>query len=389
MTIRELLKKILPLPAEKTRQEFSKLNSRICSVQEDAEAKLLRKADGHKEEADKQRSAILGYAEDAVSHAKDIEAKFEKTSAEVHALTKQIDALQKGIATMNDQLEDASQERVDAVSAFLKRNVIEHLDCHIVDHCNLNCRGCSVYSPLAEKGFADIKMLKKDLSQLNALAGDGRVLRIHILGGEPLLHPELEEIVRLVRNTFRFAQIDVTTNGLLVFAMPDSFWETMRDCNVAIKYTQYPVKFDYENMISYVNEKGVEVFSAGSGEIKYFRRIPLDPTGKHDIYQSYVRCPYSNCTQLYKGVLYRCPAAAFSDRLNCAMENKEIRERFRLSEFDSLILDKSNAKDGLFEFLSTATPFCRYCDMKHIDQRVQWGHSTHDLHEWVNLSESI
>ena len=39
----------------------------------------------------------------------------------------------------------------------------------IVDHCNLNCKGCGHFSPLAPKSFLDIETFETDLRRLNVL----------------------------------------------------------------------------------------------------------------------------------------------------------------------------------------------------------------------------
>ena len=40
--------------------------------------------------------------------------------------------------------------------------MIESLEYHIVDHCNLNCAGCSHFSPLAEHWFVDPEAFERD-----------------------------------------------------------------------------------------------------------------------------------------------------------------------------------------------------------------------------------
>ena len=64
-------------------------------------------------------------------------------------------------------------------------NYLEH---HIVDHCNLNCGGCSHFSPLADPWFEDFDTFKKDFLQLYDIT-HGNVGVIRLMGGEPLLHP--------------------------------------------------------------------------------------------------------------------------------------------------------------------------------------------------------
>ena len=39
----------------------------------------------------------------------------------------------------------------------------------IVDHCNLNCKCCGHFSPLAPKGFLDINTFERDLKRLHEL----------------------------------------------------------------------------------------------------------------------------------------------------------------------------------------------------------------------------
>ena len=268
----------------------------------------------------------------------------------------------------------------------IRRNTIEHLDYHLTEHCNLNCVGCSVFSPIADHSFADINEFKNDMTRLHDLIGDN-VQQIHLLGGEPLLHPHVEKFAEICRSIFSKSRIDITTNGLLIFDMPESFWEVLKANNIAIKYTQYPIKFDYSKMIKYIKQKGVYVFSAGGKDgIKYFRRIPLNLKGTYNIYNSFIQCPYTDCTQLRDGKLYHCPASAFSYLLNRKLSEQEGAGNFEVESGDYLDLYNENInKDMIFDFLSNAIPFCHYCDMNNINEFVEWKPSGRKLEEWIDL----
>lgn len=283
----------------------------------------------------------------------------------------------------------AVQTAVHTSEKLLKRNTIEHLDYHLTEHCNLNCRGCSTFAPIAEKSFASLEQFQRDIHRLYELVGDC-VQQIHLLGGEPLLHPEAEQFARACRLVFQKARIDLTTNGLLVYRMTDQFWEALKENHIAIKYTRYPIEFDYYKMAEYIKNRGVYVFSAGGEEeIKYFRRIPLNAKGSFNMYHSFIQCPYTDCAQLRDGKLYHCPASAYYDLLNRKMEKAAILSgegQFQGSEYDCLRLDHVRTGSEVFEFLSNAVPFCQYCDMDRMDCRVDWGVSGCDLREWVDLS---
>jgi molybdenum cofactor biosynthesis enzyme MoaA len=47
---------------------------------------------------------------------------------------------------------------------------------------------------------------------------------ILLMGGEPLLHPELERFFPAARTAFPSAKIKIVTNGILLSKKEDSFW---------------------------------------------------------------------------------------------------------------------------------------------------------------------
>jgi ABC-2 type transport system ATP-binding protein len=46
-------------------------------------------------------------------------------------------------------------------------------DVHLADHCNLNCKGCYHFSPLAPEKFLDIEQYERDCTRLNELSMGG------------------------------------------------------------------------------------------------------------------------------------------------------------------------------------------------------------------------
>lgn len=47
-----------------------------------------------------------------------------------------------------------------------KLNYVETL---LTDHCDLNCKGCYHYSPIAELYYADVRLYERDLRRLSQL----------------------------------------------------------------------------------------------------------------------------------------------------------------------------------------------------------------------------
>ncbi len=283
----------------------------------------------------------------------------------------------------NQLVTEVKQTFPQMLSKTMPRQSIEHLDYHLTEHCNLNCKCCSTFSPLAKEKFADPDQFARDLTRLHELIGD-RLEQLHLLGGEPLLHPQIEQFARLSREIFPEARIDFTTNGLLIHSMSESFWDTLRRYNVAIKYTKYPINLDYDEIVDYVRSKGVRIFSAGGEKpISQFRRIPLNAKGTYNTYLSYIQCPYTDCAQLRDGKLYRCPASAYSDLVNSALQAEGKTDRFNLTAQDAIDLWQVHDADEVLSFLTNAVPFCQYCDMANATT-IPWCQSKKTVSEWVD-----
>ena len=62
------------------------------------------------------------------------------------------------------------------------------------DHCNLNCQMCNHFSPIAVPKSLKLSEFKKDIQKLSKLT-KGALGTLYLMGGEPLLNPELLDII--------------------------------------------------------------------------------------------------------------------------------------------------------------------------------------------------
>ena len=56
----------------------------------------------------------------------------------------------------------------------------------VTDYCNLNCVGCTHYSPLAAKEFEPLEQLERNMSHLSEVCR-GQIRQLYLIGGETLL----------------------------------------------------------------------------------------------------------------------------------------------------------------------------------------------------------
>ena len=90
---------------------------------------------------------------------------------------------------------------------------IRALEYHLVDHCNLNCAGCTHFSPLAKERYASLEKFEENLIQLKKW--DFEIKQFNLLGGEPLLHPQIKDFI-LIAKKYLNCLIVVKTNGILL-----------------------------------------------------------------------------------------------------------------------------------------------------------------------------
>ena len=105
------------------------------------------------------------------------------------------------------------------------------LEAHVVDHCNLTCAGCCSFSPLLPAWFASPDSVAEDVHKA-AKVLKPRVFKL--VGGEPLLHPQLGEMIRCVRESRIAPTLSVTTNGLKLHEMPDTFWQAVDALTISL-----------------------------------------------------------------------------------------------------------------------------------------------------------
>ena len=252
-----------------------------------------------------------------------------------------------------------------------------HIEFNLTDYCNLNCRGCSHYSPLADADFEPLERLEDSMRHISSIKDATKIEGVFLIGGETLLYPQLKEAMRLARHYFPWARISVFTNGLLIPKMDDEFWQCCRDLNIIIALTRYPLKFDYDRVeeICRGNDVEVEVFGDRGMENSFFR-LPLDPKKSQIGWLSHFRCIGFSCITIDNGRIFPCSQAACVGHLN-----KKLGTDFKWEENDFIKVEDLRDARELLRLRNRPIPFCKYC--KPIEP-VKYGPSRKEAKEWVD-----
>jgi len=270
----------------------------------------------------------------------------------------------------------------------LKINAIKHhipltslvMGVYATEHCNLNCKCCTAFSPIAEESFLNIESYKKDMEKLAALTGN-KLSLFYVSGGEPLLHPQLLDIFCIARKYFPETEIGFMTNGLLLLKMPGTFWEQCKQYSVSISISRYPINIDIEKIREKGMQYNVKVDYVGGNDvpIKTMWKYPLDTEGKQPLSRSYDICSQINrCITMKDGKIYPCNTIAGIGHFN-----KYFNKNLEITADDILEIYKVKDVNEIYNFLYTAKPFCKYCNRKGVMFGIKYGGSKREIEEWT------
>lgn len=245
---------------------------------------------------------------------------------------------------------------------------------HIVDHCNLNCKGCTHFSNISEPAFVDVDDFARDFKRLSEVFSG--ITELYLMGGEPLLHPRVNEFIRIARTAFPHANLKLLTNGLLLPKMDDEFFQTLADNRIILSIDLYPVnlKLDWIKAKCAAFNIKLELWEARDE----FFKLPIDLTGSQNAEHSFKSCgPISNCVLLKAGRLYPCAYTAYSDIFmkRFKVEGLEAGPDDSISIFD-------NQPYEIFEFLKNPVPWCRFCNVDAVST-YEWTHKGGSIQDWL------
>jgi hypothetical protein len=271
------------------------------------------------------------------------------------------------------------KQNVDKLRRITPQGILSRFEVSIAAHCNLNCAGCNVFCPLVKYPvFADFLAFDRDMERFSYLLhGIARVMTI--LGGEPLLNPQIDSFIESARKHFPNTKICVLSNGLLLPKMPENFWNTCRKNDISINVTRYPLSFTYDKLPELSESHGVKFEWFGIAVEKTTFNLAFDPFGKQNPYESFSNCFMANsCARLSDGKLSTC-----SSILNVDFLNKAFGTNLKICPDDYIDIYEAESGREIMDFLCKPVPFCRYCDVKKRTFDNPWHTSKCEIGEWV------
>lgn len=237
---------------------------------------------------------------------------------------------------------------------------------------NLNCKACEHFSGLVKMPYLhEYKKLREDLERLSLFIDDIGVIRI--LGGEPLLNPELDKIMEVTREIYPLSEIWLVTNGLILDKMSEQFFEVCNRNKIFLLISYYPPLVKKKEAV----EKLLQGYGVHYGISKLYttfrKRYLLEPHDEPE--KTFDNCLQAHCVNLYDGKLAAC-FLPFTQKYFNDYWGYDIPCDGAIDLYDS-----ETTTEKLMKLLHTPFERCRYCRDGEVS--VNWGVADNKTDDWV------
>lgn len=257
------------------------------------------------------------------------------------------------------------------INVIKNKAYMNHLQCNIIDSCNLNCKGCSHFANLFDSNsIYDFSLFLKDIERISSII---YLEEIVLVGGEPFLNDRIIDYIEAIKEKMPKTTVMIVTNGILIPKLEQEIVEGLYKNKVRIIITEYPptskikdkiVSVLEENKISFIFTQKVSDFGKN-----------LDLEGNNDPYYAQRHCRQYICQFLRQGKIYKCPFSAL---------NNHFFDYFGLPEKEDTGIDiYSDIEWGsaLKKLYDEPIEICKYCGE---EERFQWQSNKHVCKEdWV------
>ena len=200
---------------------------------------------------------------------------------------------------------------------------------HVTRHCTLRCAHCATQSQAGKQKpwSVDIEVFKRDLIQIS------KVFNLHellIIGGEPLLHPQIDELVKFAKQINVAKAITVHTNGQLLEKQSDTFYQYVDNINISV----YPnVNINYNKIASFIENINTKyMVSLNMSDRSRFNIMEAAPDANRDTQHIFDTCECSITSDnpiVWDGRYYKCAGAVIANTLDadgCDLNEEDVIE---------------------------------------------------------------
>ncbi len=259
---------------------------------------------------------------------------------------------------------------INAVGSYLfckcerykRKNIyFKYLEVPITTGCTLNCKECNNLIQFYQKpANFDAERVIRDIRRICSVSK--RIKMLRILGGEPLVHPKLARILEELDKIEKIEQVQVVTNGTLLFN---------RECLSTLQHKKFSV--DISNYGTYSGRYQGLVRQLQRKKIRYYTQSAKKPwkalsccacRNRSTLEQkkAFSMCR-EDCHSLLDGEFHLCARSSHGTDLGLIEKRKEDFVLVRRAS------GKKELKKQLYELLNREQiAACNYCDMFRLEE---------------------
>lgn len=226
--------------------------------------------------------------------------------------------------------------------------------------CTLKCEHCCEQVPFqTDKGFSDVDTIIKDVKKI---AKSSKFLKyVELIGGEPLMHPNIEKLITELLKIENIGYIKSFTNATIVPS--DKLCEIMINPRFMLYISDYEhvTKGGLLKSILKTKEKlklfGIKYIFSKNAEWLDFSSFKFQNTPLKVLKNGFQKCFINMCHRVYKGTLYRCPHQYAG--VQRGQLKKSFPECIDIHTFNEIELADALEKFENLEYLDA----CKHCTM--------------------------
>lgn len=225
---------------------------------------------------------------------------------------------------------------------------IKNLQHVLTDHCNLRCNNCSSLSPLIPKHYSNIEQFKIDINKLSQIV---EIDTFELVGGEPLLHKQIDEFLTIIKDSNICKKISVFTNGKYLPKMSDLFYELVDHIDISV----YPnSKINYKKIKTFLDSKSTGYILNYKPK---FMVVHKSEEFNNDVTEKiFSECKIAHvwkCALIKDGYYYKCNIPYFKNK-HSGFDNKQDGVNIHSEEFPM----------NFYRYLKSNTPLesCKHCN---------------------------
>lgn len=194
--------------------------------------------------------------------------------------------------------------------------LVHKLEYNVTHHCNLKCDHCDHLSPFfgpKDEPFNSSISVEAFEKQIGILGRYVHSEEFLILGGEPLLHKNCLDFLKLVKASRIADKTVLVTNGFLLPNQPDELFQTVDKITISF-YPSLPLKqemIDRARTKCREHEVELEIFDQPKFSMSIVGSKNEDERLVEGIFNTCTVAWTQRCYALHDGYVYRCSRAPF------------------------------------------------------------------------------